>query len=68
MGDGRSYEGQNLIIIRAVETSDFMTADWVHIDHEVLATISNRIINEAPNVNRVAYDISSKPPSTIEWQ
>jgi GMP synthase (glutamine-hydrolysing) len=68
MGDGRSYEGQNLIVIRLVESKDFMTADWVHIDHDVLATISNRIINEVAGVNRVAYDISSKPPSTIEWQ
>ncbi len=68
MGDGRSYEGQNLIVIRLVESKDFMTADWVHIDYEVLATMSNRIINEVPGVNRVAYDISSKPPSTIEWQ
>ncbi|MCH8807966.1 MAG: glutamine-hydrolyzing GMP synthase [Planctomycetes bacterium] len=68
MGDGRSYEGQNLIVLRLVESSDFMTADWVHIDHELLATVSNRIINEVAGVNRVAYDISSKPPSTIEWE
>ncbi|HUU95188.1 MAG TPA: glutamine-hydrolyzing GMP synthase [Phycisphaerae bacterium] len=68
MGDGRSYEGQNLIVLRLVESTDFMTADWVHIDHEVLSTVSNRIINEVPGINRVAYDISSKPPSTIEWQ
>ena len=68
MGDGRSYEGQNLIVIRLVESKDFMTADWVHIDHDILATMSNRIINEIPGVNRVAYDVSSKPPSTIEWQ
>jgi GMP synthase (glutamine-hydrolysing) len=68
MGDGRSYEGQNLIVLRLVESRDFMTADWVHMDYDVLATISNRIINEVPGVNRVAYDISSKPPSTIEWQ
>lgn len=68
MGDGRSYEDQNLIVIRLVESSDFMTADWVRIDHELLATISNRIINEVRGVNRVTYDISSKPPSTIEWQ
>ena len=45
-----------------------MTADWVHIDHDVLAIISNRIINEVPGVNRVTYDVSSKPPSTIEWE
>jgi len=68
MGDGRSYEGQNLIVVRLVESKDFMTADWVHIDYEVLARVSNRIINEVSGVNRVAYDISSKPPSTIEWQ
>ncbi|QOJ15965.1 MAG: glutamine-hydrolyzing GMP synthase [Planctomycetia bacterium] len=68
MGDGRSYEGQSLIVLRMVETSDFMTADWVRIDHELLAAASNRIINEVRGVNRVAYDVSSKPPSTIEWQ
>lgn len=68
MGDGRSYENQALIVLRMVETSDFMTADWVRIDHEVLAAVSNRVINEVRGVNRVAYDISSKPPSTIEWQ
>ena len=68
MGDGRSYEGQNLIVLRMVESTDFMTADWVHIDYDVLARISNRIINEVPGVNRVAYDVSSKPPGTIEWQ
>lgn len=68
MGDDRSYEGQNLCVIRLVESRDFMTADWVRIDHNVLATVSNRIINEVPGINRVAYDISSKPPSTIEWQ
>lgn len=68
MGDGRSYEGQNLIVLRMVETRDFMTADWVHIDYDVLARISNRIINEVRGVNRVAYDVSSKPPATIEWQ
>jgi GMP synthase (glutamine-hydrolysing) len=68
MGDARSYEGQNLVVLRMVETTDFMTADWVHMDCEILARISNRIINEVKGVNRVAYDISSKPPSTIEWQ
>jgi GMP synthase (glutamine-hydrolysing) len=68
MGDGRSYEGQHLCVIRLVESKDFMTADWVRIDNEVLATVSNRIINEVRGINRVAYDISSKPPSTIEWQ
>ncbi len=68
MGDGRSYEGQNLIVLRLVESKDFMTADWVHVDYDLLAAVSNRIINEVPGVNRVAYDISSKPPATIEWQ
>ncbi|HOW72943.1 MAG TPA: glutamine-hydrolyzing GMP synthase [Phycisphaerae bacterium] len=68
MGDGRSYEGQHLVALRFVETTDFMTADWVRIDHEVLARISSRIMNEVPGVNRVVYDVSSKPPATIEWE
>lgn len=66
MGDGRTYE--SVVAVRAVDTQDFMTADWSRIPHDVLATISNRIINEVRGVNRVVYDISSKPPATIEWE
>jgi GMP synthase (glutamine-hydrolysing) len=68
MGDGQSYAGQQVIAVRFVESTDFMTADWVHIDYEVLGHISTRIMNEVPGVNRVVYDVSSKPPSTIEWE
>ncbi|MEZ6184568.1 MAG: glutamine-hydrolyzing GMP synthase [Planctomycetota bacterium] len=66
MGDQRTYE--DTCVVRAVESTDGMTADWARIDPEVLATISNRIINEVRGINRVCYDISSKPPATIEWE
>jgi GMP synthase (glutamine-hydrolysing) len=66
MGDERTYE--NTIALRAVTSTDGMTADWAHIPNEILAKISNRIINEVRGVNRVCYDISSKPPATIEWE
>jgi len=66
MGDERTYE--NTIALRAVASVDGMTADWVHLPYDVLSAVSNRIINEVRGVNRVVYDISSKPPSTIEWE
>merc|ERR1719310_2351954 len=66
MGDGRTYE--NVCVLRAVTTTDFMTADWYDMPHDVLKVISNRIINEVKGVNRVCYDVSSKPPATIEWE
>jgi len=66
MGDERTYE--NVIAIRAVKSLDGMTADWVKLPQDLLGVMSNRIINEVRGVNRVVYDISSKPPSTIEWE
>ena len=66
MGDGRTYE--NAVALRAVQTTDFMTAHWAPLPHELLARISNRITNEVRGFNRVVYDISSKPPATIEWE
>ena len=66
MGDGRTYE--HVVALRAVETSDFMTAGWAPLPHDLLAKVSSRIINEVRGINRVTYYISSKPPATIEWE
>jgi GMP synthase (glutamine-hydrolysing) len=66
MGDGRTYDW--VVALRAVQTQDFMTAHWAHLPHDLLARVSNRIINEVRGINRVVYDISGKPPATIEWE
>ena len=66
MGDGRTYD--YTLALRGVTTQDFMTADWARIPYDVLEKVSSRIINEVKSINRIVYDITSKPPATIEWE